>query len=316
MKKGVLAGLLAGSVLLGGCSALLERSYSMVEPYADRYWDSGAEDTLRVDSYQDLVNSLLMLIEQRAEEAVIRCYDEVSSRQKIAEARSEVRRDTMQGSYLLQGIQFDFEEGANYSSATFHMTYREGAEDLGSVMTLSDSQSLVDLLRLAVREDHEKITAWFTYSTPREAVTAAVESFWQELCREEMEAASGQAGDIPDGPPPEDGEGAEDGGQTPGDGSEPEGGPESPPEDGPEPSPEDVPEGEPETEAVEPVPEAPSSVEGEPEGESPDAPEGEGDALEPEPIVYPPCPWTVRFYPNQETAELVEILLKRPRETP
>jgi len=306
MKKGILAAVLAACVLLSGCSALLERSYSMVEPYADRYWDSSAEDTLRVDNYQDLVNSLLMLIEQRAEEAVIRCYDEVSSRQKIAESRNEVRRDTMQGSYLLQSIQFTFEEGANYGTATFHMTYREDAEDLDSIMTLSDSQSLVDLLRLAVREDHEKITACFTYNTPREAVTSAVESYWQELCREEMEAASGQVGDVPDEPPPEDGD------LTPGDASELESESEDGTEAPPEEEPENEPEESPDAETGEPAPEEIAAASEAPDGETPDTPDGEGEASEPDPIIYPPCPWTVRFYPNQETAELVEILLKKP----
>ena len=296
MKRGILAAALAACVLLSGCAALLERSYSMVEPYADRYWDSSAEDTLKVDNYQDLVNSLLMLIEQRAEEAVIRCYGEVSARQQVTAARNEVRRDTMQGSYLLQSIQFTFEEGANYGTAAFQMTYREDAEDLSSVMTLSDSQSLVDLLRLAVREEHEKITACFTYNTPREAVTAAVESYWQELCREEMavEAASGLPEDVPDGPSetlsPEDG--SEDG---------PEAGPEDPPEDAP--APEELPEAAPED--PDPAPEEPEG------GETPPEPpeDGEEDSIE-----YPPCPWAVRFYPNQETAELVEILLRKPRE--
>jgi len=297
MKKGILAAALAACVLLSGCAALLERSYSVVEPYADRYWDSSAEDTLRVDNYQDLVNSLLMLIEQRAEEAVIRCYDEVSSRQKIVESRNEVRRDTMQGSYLLQNIQFTFEEGANYSTAAFHMTYREDAEDLNSVMTLSDSQSLVDLLRLAVREDHEKITACFTYNTPRDAVTAAVESYWQELCREEMEAASGLAEDVPAGPP-EDGE---DGGLPSLDGEEPEGGTEV--------LPEEETESEPDAETVETAPEDPAAAPEESGGETPAGPDGEEETEDP--IIYPPCPWIVRFYPNQETAELVEILLRR-----
>ena len=61
-------------LLLCGCGILLERSYSSVEPYANRYWDSGAEDTLRSETYQDLVNSLLLLVEERAEEGTIRCY--------------------------------------------------------------------------------------------------------------------------------------------------------------------------------------------------------------------------------------------------
>ena len=72
MKKRMAVSFLAVCLLLSGCASLLERSYSVVEPYADRYWDASAEDTLRVENYQDLVNSLLMLIEERAEDGVIR----------------------------------------------------------------------------------------------------------------------------------------------------------------------------------------------------------------------------------------------------
>ena len=72
MKIRMLTAVLALCLPLSGCASLLERSYSVVEPYADRYWDASAEDTLRAENYQDLVNSLLLLVEQRAEEGVIR----------------------------------------------------------------------------------------------------------------------------------------------------------------------------------------------------------------------------------------------------
>ena len=275
-------------LLLCGCSALLERSYSSLEPYTNRYWDSSAQDTLRAENYQDLVNSLLMLIEQRAEEAVIRCYDEVSSYQEVAKSRREVCRETMQGSYLLRNIEFSFEKGSSYSTAAFRMIYREDAEDLSGVMTLSDSQSLVDLLRLAVREEHEKITACFTYDTPREAVTAAVESYWQELCQDEMDreaAAAGADADVPAAPPEEDGAPA--------------------PEDR-----EEKPEEAPGPEGAGSASEAPDEGDGEPDHDLLDAEEVSGET-DLEPVVYPPCPWIVRFYPDRETAELVEILLKK-----
>ena len=67
MDKRILPILMALCLLCTGCASLLERSYSSVEPYTDRFWDSTAEDTLKAASYQDLVNSLLMLIEQRSE---------------------------------------------------------------------------------------------------------------------------------------------------------------------------------------------------------------------------------------------------------
>ena len=48
MKKWMLS--LPLCLALCGCGMLLERSYSSVEPYANRYWDSGAEDTLLVSA--------------------------------------------------------------------------------------------------------------------------------------------------------------------------------------------------------------------------------------------------------------------------
>ena len=53
--------------------------------------------------------------------------------------------------------------------------------------------------------------------------------------------------------------------------------------------------------------ENPEGTEGMPEGENPD------EEIPPEvpPIEYPPCPWVIRFYPNQDTAKIVEVLLKR-----
>ena len=271
--------------LLGGCARLLERSYGITEPYADRYWDSSAEDTLRAETYQDLVNSLLLLVEQKAEEGVIRCYGEAEEYEQVLAARREVRQETMLGSYLLKELQLDHEKGSGYSTVTCRMTYREDAEDLGALMPISDSQSLVDLLRLAVREDYEKLAAHFTYEPSREDVAAAVESLWQEICRSEMEELVALSVDeeVPEEGAPEGEEGVvpEESG---------EGGAEAPPE---------------EQEAAPPEEEA---VDGE-------AAEGEdGEAVEPPPeepvIEYPPCPWSIQFYPNQETAEIVEVLLK------
>lgn len=271
--------------LLGGCARLLERSYGITEPYADRYWDSSAEDTLRAETYQDLVNSLLLLVEQKAEEGVIRCYGEAEEYEQVLAARREVRQETMLGSYLLKELQLDHEKGSGYSTVTCQMTYREDAEDLGALMPISDSQSLVDLLRLAVREDYEKLAAHFTYEPSREDVAAAVESLWQEICRSEMEelAALSVDEEVPE-------EGALEGeeGVVPEESGE--GGAEAPPEEQ-----EDMP---PEEEAV--------------DGEAAVGEDGEAVESPPEePVIeYPPCPWSIRFYPNQETAEIVEVLLK------
>ena len=264
-------------LVLTGCAALLERSYSVVEPYTDRYWDSG--DTLRVENYQDLVNSLLLLVEQRAEEAVIRCYfgEEASAYFSARSACQEVQRETTLGSYLLSSLTFSTAGGPGYSTLTFRMAYRSNVEDPDTLLTLSDSQSLVDLLRMSVREDRRKLTARFVRDTPRQEVEAAMDALWQELCLGE-EAAKATFSEEPDLS-----------------GEEPEELPASelPPE---------VPEGEPAEGPEDAVP-APEALEDPENPEEPEAPPEEA------PPSLPPCPWEVRFYPDQEEAEIVEILL-------
>ena len=289
---GQAVGLLLTACLLTGCAMLLERSYSAVEPYTDRYWDSSAEDTLRVENYQDLVTSLLMLIEERAEEGVIRCYGETGEFRQVSAAQAEVRRETTLGAYLLKDLRFSSESGNGYSTITFQMIYREDAEDLDTIMTLSDTQSLVDLLRLAVREELEKQTTRFTYDTPREDVLAAVETYWQELYRQELEEVrlAGEAVLL----------------ETEGEDELPPEEEDPPPEDAEEP-PEETAET-PRPEETEPEETEPSEQTEEPDAEpSEDDPDGEP---EEEPIEYPPCPWPVRFYPDRETAEIVEVILQ------
>lgn len=264
MKKRILPLLMALALALTGCASLLERSYTVVEPYTDRYWDSAAEDTLRAESYQDLVNSLLMLVEQRAEDGIIRYYAEKDEDIyfQALNAQQEVRYETALGAYLLDRMTFLFSRGDAYTTLTFSMTYREEAGDPESLMVLSDTQSLVDLLRMAVREGHEMLTARFFTETAGEDVEAAVESLWQELHQDEtVPAASTETPQPPEG--------------------------EMPPAETTTPTDPEVPEG---------------------EGETP-APTTEGEVPAAAVVEYPPCPWTIRFYPDRERAEIVEILL-------
>jgi len=278
MKKKIVSLLLAVGLLLSGCASLLERSYGAVEPYADRFWETGVEDTLKAESYQDLVNTLLMLIEQRAQEGTIRIYTEPEQDAYLlaVAANEEIRKETMLGSYLLQKITFDHELSEKYSTLTYHITYRPDTQDPENLMGLSDSQSLVDLLRLAVREEHSKLTARFVYDMPRGEVSAAVESLWQELCRQEMDGMQEST-------------------------QETEG--------------EDSEETLKEAELSEPTGETETATPADPAPSEPNAASGQeeqpGDPQEPtEPEVeYPPCPWQLRFYPDKAAAEVVEILL-------
>ena len=295
MKQRAIALMAALCLLLSGCSSLLERSYSSVEPYTDRYWASDEEDILKAESYQDLVNLLLMLVERRSEEGVIRytAADWENGQIQAARAKYEVRSETIVGAYYLESLVVTVSMGDSYCTLTCYMTYREEAQDIASVMALSDSESLVDLLRLAVREGHESLTAQFISKVTRSEVEEAVNQLWQELYLMELE----ESGALEPQPPEDTGEGEEESGEgteseiDTGEQSDP-GGEDSSAESGEEPA-----EGDGET------------------GETGEGGEGEGGDTPPDPpvepeIVFPPCPWTIIFYPNTQNAEIVEIRLK------
>lgn len=319
MNKRILPLALATCLTLCGCASLLERSYSSVEPYTDRYWDSDAEDTLKAESYQDLVNSLLMLIEQRSEEVVIRYYapEGTDSYAQAVSAKHEVQNETLLGSYLLSSLTIIYSNNDSYCTLTYHMTYREDAQDISTLMALTDSQSLVDLLRLAVREGHDSLTAQFISKVSREEVLDAVESLWQELYLDELKASGAL-----DPQPPGD-EKTDETGSAPEEGSEEgseDGGGEAPLSEDTEGASET---GEPsensnngengESSETEEDPETGEITENGENTENGESGEGSVMPIEdpPEPvIVFPPCPWEIIFYPDANTAEIVEIVLK------
>ena len=61
-KRHAAALLLAVLLSFPGCSAVLERSYDVVEPHNSQYWEDGTSSALRAEDYQSLVNGLLMLV--------------------------------------------------------------------------------------------------------------------------------------------------------------------------------------------------------------------------------------------------------------
>ncbi len=199
--RGVFAALLALCLLTGCASPLEGRSYSVEEPYTDRYWDPAAEDTMRAETYQDLVNSLLLLLDQRSEEGTIRYYGDEDAFTVANAARSEVCRETMMGAYLIDHMTFLMDWQEDYTAYTFTLVYRKDAENVDSLMAISDSQSLADLLRLALREELERLTVSFPHETvSREEVAQVVDQQWEALYLESLapeEASEETSGEAP-----------------------------------------------------------------------------------------------------------------------
>ena len=303
IKARLLSVLTVAAVSLSGCSSLLDRSYSVVEPYTDRYWDSTAEDTLKAENYQDLVNSLLMLIQQGSEEGVIRYYapEGEDGYLHAVSAKQEVRTETIPGSYLLDALSLNCTEGENYYTLTYRMFYRKNTQDMASIMAISDSQSLVDLLRISVREELPSLTAQFISKTSREEVRAAVETLWQELCLDQLAMLPTPDEETQDGVPEPSSEGTV--GETSGEPDTEQSVKETTDETDTENPPEGTDSPSPPIEQT--VPTSAEQTTPPEQSETPEQPPTEPD------IVFPTCPWIIRFYPNSTSAEIVEILLIR-----
>ena len=87
MRKKFIPLSLALCLALSGCggNVVLERSYSVSTPHSEVYWENEGADTLRADSYQDLVNALLLLLGEHSEEGTVRIYGNDEAAASMAE---------------------------------------------------------------------------------------------------------------------------------------------------------------------------------------------------------------------------------------
>ena len=68
----LLCAVLAAS--LTGCGSLLNREWYEVKDHSPTYYEGEGRDVLRADTYQDLVNNMLIFVGNHAEEGTIWLY--------------------------------------------------------------------------------------------------------------------------------------------------------------------------------------------------------------------------------------------------
>ena len=213
MKRIGCVALAALCLLLSACS-LLEGDVSQVEPHADRYWESAADDILRAESYQDLVNIILLLIEDQEPSGVIRLYlsDVTYSTawETVRQACSEVREETAIGSYSLHALNFSVEElRDSYYQVSLLPIYRRTQADIDSMVETSSSGAIYDMVLMAWKRGEERLTVRYTYLSEDEATLA--ENIL--LLQQELEGGGAEA--PPEAPSQSDGAEGEETQQTP-----------------------------------------------------------------------------------------------------
>lgn len=185
MRRSVTAMALLLAVFLTGCSSLLlERSWSTVTPHSAGYWDGGEGDTLRAESYQELVNALLLLVAGREEGGVVRCYfgGDVEYTELTAEACREVQQETDLGAYLLDYITYSGEAERDCYELTLSFGYRRTAEEQEALINATGTDAIPDLVRAAERDGVARLAVRVGYfATDRAGVVAQVLAVQAEL---------------------------------------------------------------------------------------------------------------------------------------
>ena len=185
MRKKLIPLTLALCLTLAGCgNIVLERSYSVSAPHSEVYWENENADTLRADSYQDLVNALLLLLGEHSEEGTVRIYGNDEAAASMAEqACREVQEETALGAYLLDYISYTDTQERAYYEMHVRLGYRRTAEEQAAIITATSTEGLPDLLRLAAREGlADRVAIRFGYfATDRDGLREMVRAVQAEV---------------------------------------------------------------------------------------------------------------------------------------
>lgn len=155
MKQHVpLALLLSGSILLSsGCSSLLSRSYSTVTVHSAAPTVESDQLTIRVESYQDLVNALLYFITQGKETGTIRLYNyPYDAEQDLEDACQEVVQEDPLGAYAVDGIQYDIVPIVSCYEASIQIAYRRTHDQVAAVVAATGASAIRTQLHNALAQ--------------------------------------------------------------------------------------------------------------------------------------------------------------------
>lgn len=165
--------------LLTGCSPLLEREYSTVEPHSSRFWESEAAGTLRAENYQDVVNDLLILIGQHTESATLRLYSEenkLTVADMLERATMEVQQETPMGAYAVEYITSSSHAQRGYYEIELQLGYRRTEEQIQAVVNATSPEALYTLLDAALEEERTELAVRIGYWSQEHGQTQVEEA--------------------------------------------------------------------------------------------------------------------------------------------
>lgn len=168
MKTRILSCLLA-LVLLSGCSALLDRPYTVVNPHPEHPATGEDPSTIKVSSYPELVNGVLYLVSQVLEEGSIHLVDyDGDVETDLNAACLEVAKDDPLGAYAVDFIKNDYTRILTTYEANIYITYRRTPEQIRSLVNVTGSTAIRQVLGEALAGFQSEVALRVGYFTEDE----------------------------------------------------------------------------------------------------------------------------------------------------
>lgn len=184
--KRIAAVLLAAAmaVCLTGCGDLLQREWYELLDHSATYYEEEGRDVLRADTYQDLVNNLLILVGNHSEEGTVWLYyaqEGLDADEAAEKACREVEKETPMGSYAVSYIQYTVDDTArNYSEIAVTISYKRTEQQIAGIVHVTNVAAVQDLLTAAAQEGKNELVVQFS---TQENLAAQVQQTVQQVQR-------------------------------------------------------------------------------------------------------------------------------------
>jgi len=155
----VIAALISALALLGGCNLLLSRDYMVITPHLENRPGEVVGDELRAETFQELKDNILHLIEEGIEVGTIRLYNytgEIDS--DIEAAITQTMKYEPLGVYAVEYVSYKSVRILSYHEITLTITYRKTAEEIAAIKKVSSVSDFKNLLTDAYSGYEDSLT--------------------------------------------------------------------------------------------------------------------------------------------------------------
>lgn len=144
---------MAGCIALTGCASMLERDYVSVTPHSSTKTEVGTSSVLRVENYQELVNSLIYFLSTASDSGVIRLYmDSSVVDEYLHNARQEIMQEYPPAVYAVENITFETDPLVTYVEARVNFSYRRSQQQVAAIQSVSGISAVRNALSAALKE--------------------------------------------------------------------------------------------------------------------------------------------------------------------